>query len=286
MGKQITLLDGGCGTSLMQMAKEANVRYDVPVWIYNIEHPEFVERLASEYAAAGSKYILANTFGANRFSVEHFSDYKTTDVVREGVRIAHAALDKTDAKIVLSIGALAKLLKPYGPMSAEECAEVFTEQIGAGVEAGVDCILLQTFMDLEMMDIASTVALKYDVPVYCMMTFEGRRRTMMGDSVEKIVNRLVPKGIAGIGMNCSMGPVDSLEVIKEFREYTDLPIMFKPNSGKPITDANGNVTQPYTAEMFADEVSASFPYVDYVGGCCGTDPSYIKAIAAKLAEQA
>ena len=289
MKESITLLDGGVGTSLMEIASAKGLDTEKPVWMFNMTNPEIVAQLHQEMADAGAKIILANTFGANRFSVEHFSDYPTADVVREGVKIAHEALKGRDVKICLAAGALAKLLKPVGRkdsprwMTEEECADVYTEQLGAGVREGVDCILLQTFMDLHMMEVAVKVAMQYGVPVYSMLTFEKSGRTMMGDTVEKIVNTLTPLGISGIGMNCSMGPAESLKVIEEFHEKAELPLMFKPNAGKPITDTSGKTTQPYTAEQFAKEVRPALDYVDYIGGCCGANASYIRAIREMIA---
>lgn len=83
-------------------------------------------------------------------------------------------------------------------------------------------------------------------------------------------------------MNCSLGPEESLEVIEEYHKLTALPLMFKTNSGKPILDENGNTTQPYTPQQFADDIVPALSYVDYIGGCCGCDASYIRALRDKL----
>lgn len=292
MANKITLLDGSGGSCMMDMIAKRGIQTLDPVWAFNMKYPDLVEELYKQYIEAGSEVILANTFGANRLSVSHFSDYDPADVVREGVKIGRSVVDSTGvcgeegrkAQLWLDIGALTKLLKPEGRkdnprwMSREECEAIFTEQIGAGAEAGVDGILLETFMDLKMMEIGVQVASRYDVPIYCMMTFEKGGRTMMGNTVGQVIETLQPYGVAAVGMNCSLGPAESLEVIKQYRELTDMPLLFKPNAGKPVIDAQGNSTQPYSPEQFVEECRPALDIVQYIGGCCGTSPAYIKAM--------
>ena len=143
-------------------------------------------------------------------------------------------------------------------------------------------ILIQTFMDLEMMRVATVEAKKYGLPVMCSMTFEKNGKTMFGNSVEDTIDTLSPLGIEAIGLNCSLGPDLALPIIKEFSEKTDLPLLFKPNAGKPILSADGEAVSPYTAERFAEEVKPALQYVSYIGGCCGSDADYIKEIKKML----
>lgn len=278
----VTLLDGAYGTALMAKINARGIEDHDPVWAFNLRYPDVVSELAAEYAAAGSEIVQANTFTANRHSVGHFSDYQVADVVREGVLLAKEGVKGTGAKVSVDVGALSMLLKPYGTLTAEECEAIYREQIEPGVKAGADLIFLETFIDLSMMEIAAKAALSYGVPVFCSMTFEKRRRTIMGNSVRQIVKTLEPLGIAAVGMNCSMGPAESLEVIREYHEMTSLPLIFKPNSGKPIVAADGSMTQPYTAEQFVEEVRPALDFVSYVGGCCGSDVSYIRALRREI----
>ncbi len=271
MGKCI-LLDGSAGTALWAMADAAGVKKD-PVWKFNIEHPEFVSELHRRYIEAGCDMIQANTFDANRHSVQRSSDYSVSEVITAAVKLAKQAAEGTDVKVYTPFGPLSQLLEPYGKLSKAETDEIYTEMADAAVKAGADCIMLETFMDVEMMRIAATAAKRFDIPVICSMTFAKRRRTMMGDSVQKIVDTLSPIGIDGIGMNCSFGPVEALEVIKEYREKTSLPLYFKPNAG---------MNESYSAEQFAKEIAPALDFVSYVGGCCGSDAEYIKEIRKLL----
>jgi len=280
MKKSITLLDGAVGTTLWGIA-EAHGVGKVPVWRYNIEHPEFVEELTQKYIDAGSQIILANTFGANGPSVRHSSDYDPAQVVKAGVEITKKVTAGTGIKTCLSVGPLTEILEPYGDLEEDECRRIYDEMIKAGVEAGCDLIMIQTFMDLAMMKIAAEVAKTYGLPVFCCMTFEKIGKTMFGNSVKDTIDTLVPLGIDAIGLNCSLGPDLALPIIKEFAENTDLPIIFKPNAGKPILSSDGTTTTAYSAEQFAKDIEPALEYVIYIGGCCGSDSSYIKKTKKK-----
>ena len=280
MKKDIVLLDGAVGTSLWEKAEKYGYP-KTPVWTYNLEHPEIVRELAQDYLDAGSQIILANTFGANGPVVKRQSKYTTPEVVKAGVRLAREAVG-TKAKVSLAIGPLSVLLEPYGDMEEDECREIYEEMIGAGMEEKPDCIMIQTFMDIEMMRIAAIVAKGYNVPVFCTMTFEKAGRTMMGNSVQQVIDTLTPLGIDGIGMNCSLGPDLALPVIREFSEKTDLPLVYKPNAGKPISASNGSSAAEYDSATFVREIEPALEFVSYVGGCCGSNAEYIRALRAIL----
>ena len=280
MKKDIVLLDGAVGTSLWEKAEQHGIRKD-PVWTYNLDHPELVEALAREYLEAGSQIILANTFGANGPAVKRSSKYTTPEVVKAGVRLAHKAI-RGRARVALSIGPLSTLLEPYGDLTEEECQEIYEEQIGSGMEEKPDCIMIQTFMDIEMMRIAATVARQYSVPVLCTMTFEKKGKTLMGNSVQQVIDTLTPLHIDGIGMNCALGPDLALPVIREFSEKTDLPLVFKPNAGKPILSTSGDTVTSYDAATFVKDVAPALEFVTYIGGCCGCNAEYVKALKAVL----
>lgn len=281
MKKDIILLDGAGGTTLWSLAEEKGYAKD-PVWKYNVEHPELVKQLAELYIDAGSQIIYSNTFGANGPAVARSSNYSVAEVVSAGVRLAKEAALGTGVKVALDIGPLSLMMEPYGDLTEEEAEEIFREQIGAGMAERPDLIVLETFMDLEMLKVAASVAKSYDVPVLCTMTFEARGRTMMGNRVEDIAEELSELGVDGIGLNCSLGPVDALPIIREFAEHTDLPLVFKPNAGKPVLAEDGSVVSPYSATDFAEDVAPVLDLVTYLGGCCGSSPEYIRTLRKTL----
>jgi 5-methyltetrahydrofolate--homocysteine methyltransferase len=281
MKEGIVLLDGAVGTSLWAKAEARGFKKD-PVWRYNIEHPEIVAELAAEYADAGAEIILANTFGANGPAVKRSSSYSTPEVVSAAVRILKEAVKGRNVKTALAIGPLSALMEPYGDLTEEETAEIYREMLEAGMKEGTDIILLQTFIDLAMMRVAAEEAVKFGVPVFCCLTFERRGKTMMGNSVEDMIEELEPLGVSALGMNCSLGPDLAVPVIREFVGKTSLPLIFKPNAGKPILAADGTASTAYNAKSFADELMPAMEFVDYIGGCCGSDPSYIRELASRM----
>ncbi len=278
MRNDITLMDGGQGTTLWKKAKE-----QVAVWRYNIEDPDIVFEMMREYADAGSQIVSTNTFSANGPSMEG-TGHNVEEIMAAGLEIAHSALDGR-AKIALDVGPLTGLLKPFGTISDEEAHEIFEEQISAGMKGKPDLILLETFLDLKMMQIAASIASKYDIPLFCSMTFakyspKKGARTMMGNSIQDIIDGLREYEPAAIGLNCSMGPEETLPIIAEFSEKSDIPLLYKPNAGKPTLE--GGTEIDFT--LFANAVSkaAELENVKYMGGCCGSTPRYIGALKEKL----
>lgn len=277
MRKDITILDGAVGTSLWEKAEDK-----VAVWRYNVDNPAIVRELAREYVEAGAQIVLANTFAANATSMKG-TEYNVQDVVSRAVDLAKEGIAGR-AKLALAVGPLSELMEPYGDLTAQDAYAAFDEQISAGVaRGGVDVIYVQTFMDLEMMRAALRAACRHDIPVMCSFSFDRKGRTMMGDPVERICAELEAFPLAAIGLNCSLGPDLALPVIAQFNEATDLPLIFKPNAGKPI--GGGAYGSEFDVETFVRDSLPALNYnVKYIGGCCGSNPKYIRHLAAKVAE--
>ena len=271
----IVLLDGAVGTSLWEKTDDRG-----PVWRYNLENPAIVRELCAEYADAGARIILANTFGANRLAVKR-TDYTVQQVVSAGVRLARETVGSR-AKVALSVGPLPVLLEPYGDLTEEEAFELFDEQISAGVAEKPDVIVLQTFMDADMMHIAARAAMKHGLPIFSMMTFTEVGKTIMGHSVQRYVETMEDIPLAGIGVNCSLGPEKAVPIIASFRQYTDLPLIFKPNAGKPILQ-DGEEKVQYDVDTFVEDCMPALDCdVKYIGGCCGSNASYIRALGKRI----
>lgn len=276
MPKKVVLLDGAAGTSLWE--KTGDTR---PVWTYNVDRPEAVKELNREYVAAGSEIILANTFCANAPAVEK-EGYNVHEVITRGMRLAKAAAEGHRVKVGLCAGPLTSLLKPFGDVTHERAAEIYREMFEAGMEEKPDLIALITFMDLEMISIALREAVRFNLPVFCSMSFTKFGKTMMGNNVEKICARLEGEGASVVGLNCSLGPDAALPILQKFIDTAKVPVMFKPNAGLP----NENGDSSFDADVFAkDIVKAADMGAAYVGGCCGTNAQYIARAAKLLAER-
>lgn len=277
--EDIVLLDGAIGTGLWEKADDK-----VPVWRYNIENPAIVKELAREYAEAGSQIIHTNTFSANRITLQR-SDYTVTQVVSAAVRLAKEALGDS-AKASLDIGPLPMLMEPYGDLTEEEAFEMFDEQISAGVTEKPDLITLETFSDADMLRIAAEAAAKHGLPIFTMMTFTEVGKTIMGHSVERFIETIADLPVTAVGLNCSLGPDKAVPIIASFRQYTDLPLIFKPNAGKPILAEDGSEKVQYDVDTFVEDSMPALEHdVKYIGGCCGSSPAYIRALKNKIFEK-
>ena len=271
----IVLLDGALGTCLWEKTADK-----VPVWRYNIENPDIVTEIAEEYVDAGAQILMTNTFGANRYAVSR-TGYSVREAVSAGVRLAREAAGNR-AKAALSIGPLPVLLEPFGDLTEEEAFELFDEQISAGIDEKPDLIALETFMDADMLHIAAEAAAKHGLPIFATMTFTQVGKTIMGHSVERFVDTMKDLPIAAVGINCSLGPEKAVPIIATFRQYTDLPLIFKPNAGKPILQEGGETVEFDVDTFVADSLPALEHGVRYIGGCCGSNPSYIRALRERI----
>lgn len=268
MEHTVTLMDGAVGTNLWAMAREAGID-QTPVWQYNMTCPGLVSALAERFVAAGSRLILTNTFCANAPMVAKYPGFTVEQTVSEGVRLARAAADGR-ARVALSVGPLEKL-----PRDASErlaAAAAYDEQIGAGVAAGADCVLLQTFWDVELLTLAAERASALHVPVLCAMSFDAAGRTYGGGTPADMAAALERFDPAALGLNCSCGPEASLQVLEQFRDCTDRPLLFKPNADSRAHSSLG----------FLRAVAPALRYAAYVGGCCGTTPADIACLRGYL----
>ena len=262
--KKITLLDGASGTLLWNMA-EAEGTPKIPVWKYNTTAPHLVERLAEAYLSAGSGIIYTNTFCANPPEVEREgSDLQ--EIIETGTAIAREAASKYGARTALDFGPLTNALEPFGTTSEEDCRKYYRQMCRAGAASGADLIVLETFMDANMLDTAAEEAAQTGLPLLCTMSFSSGSRTFFGSSIDDMLDAVKPFSPAAVGLNCSFGPLQAVPVIQEFAQKTDLPLILKPN------------TADLPAEEFAKALAPALDLVSYAGACCGSDPSYIVKI--------
>lgn len=271
MPNRVTLLDGAMGSCLWEKTDN-----QVAAWRYNIENPGIVKSIHAEYIAAGAEIILANTFCANRGNVRGV-DFSVEDTVRAGVCLAKEAAAGTGTRVALDVGPLTGLLKPFGDISCEECSEMYREQIGAGMAELPDLIMLETFMDIEMLKLALIEAERFNVPIFCAMSFTKFGKTIMGNTVKKLCEALAPFRVDALGLNCSVGPEITVPIARQFADYTDIPLIFKPNAGVPTEEG-----AEFDIDTFVADMLPAADFAAYIGGCCGTTPAYIKALGMAL----
>ena len=267
MSHAITLLDGAVGTNLWAMAAERGIPR-VPVWQYNVTHPELVSELAARYVQAGSRIILTNTFCANGPAVSKHPGFRAAEVVAAGVRLAKGVAEGR-ARVALSVGPLEQV-----PLLRQErlaAAAAYDAQLRAGIDAGADCIFLQTFWERQLLTLALERAAAYGLPVLCAMTFGPDGRTYGGCSAQDFAALVEPYHPAAIGLNCSCGPAAAAGVMAELRRCTEVPLLCKPNMPPDHTPAD-----------FAAAMAPALDGLSYAGGCCGTTPEDVAALVRLL----
>ena len=273
--EKLIILDGAMGT----MIQAAGMKPGEKPEIFGMEHPDVVERIHKEYIDAGSNVIYANTFGANSHKLQG-TGFSTEQVIRANMTTAKKVAGSS-ARVALDIGPAGDLLEPLGSMKFDEAYEIFKEMVIAGAGAGADLIVIETMTDLYEAKAAVLAAKENaDLPVWVTMSFEKNARTFIGTSVESMAVCLTALGIDAVGINCSLGPKELVPIAKTLTEWTDLPVIIKPNAGLPDPRTGEYDVQ---AEEFAEEMK---PFVEMgvkiVGGCCGTDPGFIRALRAAV----
>lgn len=272
--KEFVILDGGMGTMLQ---KSGMAMGETPE-VLGITNPELLIDIHRQYINAGADIVYANTFGANRYKLEH-CEQSVEEIIQTAVANARKACEGTNSYVALDIGPIGQLLEPTGYLSFEEAYDIFKEQILAGRDA--DVIVFETMTDLMEVK-AGVLAAKEnsDLPIICTMTFEENKRTFTGCSISSMALTLEGLGVDAVGINCSLGPKELLCVVKELSEWTTLPIVVKPNAGLPDPVTNQYNVAP---EEFASYMEEMIPYgVKILGGCCGTNPDYIAALCKML----
>lgn len=273
----IILLDGAMGTMLQSAGLPAGALPET----WNIINPDVVVGIQKQYVDAGSNIIFANTFGANRLKTAGCG-YSVKELVSAGIACAKKAAEGTNTKVALDIGPIGQMLRPLGMLSFEEAYDIFREMVLAGEEAGADMVIFETMGDLREIK-AGILAAKENssLPVWATMTFEKSRRTFVGVSVPAMALTLDSLGVEAMGFNCSLGPKELLPMARELMEWTDKPVILKPNAGLPDS-ATGQYS--ITPEEFSKEVLQGLSEgIAIYGGCCGTSPGFIAALKERSA---
>lgn len=278
------LVDGAWGTQL----QARGLRLGEPAELWNLERPDQVEDVGRAYVEAGSQIILTNTFGANRLALaRHGLADRTVEINRRGVELSRLAAGDR-ARVFASLGPTGRMLM-MGEVDEVELQEVFREQSLALAEGGADAIVVETMTDVEEARIAVAAAKETGLPVVACMVFDSgpqKDRTLMGLTPEQAGAALEEAGADLIGANCGQGIAGFVSICRRLRAIAHKPIWIKPNAGLPEV-IQGQVVYRTTPGEFARYVPALLEAgADFIGGCCGTHPDFIRAIAAVLPEKA
>ena len=269
----ITYCDGGAGTLLQSWGLEAGEYPEN----WNITRPEKIIEMHRLYLEAGANIITSCTFGANRFKFDNLEE-----IITAAISNAKTACEGYDAFVALDIGPLGKMLEPLGDLPFETAVEVFSESIKIGAHAGADLVLIETMNDsLEAKAAVLAAKESCNLPVFVTCVYDETKKLMTGANPVAMISMLEGLGADAIGMNCSLGPKQMLDIVPEFAKYSSIPVIVNPNAGLPRSE-NGKTVFDINADEFADimcEIVKSGATI--IGGCCGTTPEHIRKTVEK-----
>jgi homocysteine S-methyltransferase len=285
LAEGIVIGDGAMGTLLYSRG----VAQDQCFELQSATQRDLVVGIHLEYIHAGADLIETNTYGANRLKLARFglSD-RVRELNRASAKLAKEARDVAGAPIFIggAVGPLGKPLAPYGLISVPEATDVFRGQIEALVEGGADVIVFETFSDLDELRLAIGVAKSCsDLPIVAHMTFDEDGHTLRGHTPAEVARALAPLGVAALGANCSVGPLPMVDVVAQMVAATTVPVSAMPNAGFPAR-LEGRLLYAASPRHHAEQAKRMAELgVRLLGGCCGTTPETIAAMAAALREQ-
>lgn len=276
IAESFVYFDGAMGTMLQKMGL---ITGEIPE-TYNVLHPEIIKSIHEKYIEVGANIITTNTFGANELKLKE-TGYSVEEVITKAVEIARAA--KGDKYVALDIGPIGQLLEPSGTLKFERAYEIFKRQVIAGARAGCDLILIETISDLYEAK-AAVLAVKEnsDLPVFCTMTFGEDGRTFTGTDPLTMVTLLEGLGVDALGVNCSLGPKELIPIVEKILEYSSTPVMVQANAGLPRMEEDKTIYDVTPTEYAQHVKHMAINGVRILGGCCGTDESYIKNLIDTL----
>ena len=279
LGKEVMIFDGAFGTEL----EKRGIMSKCPEML-NVTAPDQIAAIHKSYIEAGCDFITTNTFGANRIKMPD----RDRKMMIEAA-IAQAKRFRTSQYVMMDIGPLGKMLYPMGELSFDDAYEAFKEMVLIARDQ-VDGFILETFSDLyELKCALLAVKENSDKPVFTTMTFDATGHTLTGTSPRIMAELMCNMGADAIGVNCSLGPNDLRPIVAELLKYSTKPVLVQPNRGLP-TLKDGKATYSLTQDEFANAMADFCQQgVAILGGCCGTNPDFIHAIAVnkgkKVAER-
>ena len=280
LGKEFLYFDGAMGTMLQEAGMVAG---DCPE-DWSIEKPEVLIDIHRRYYEAGSNIATANTFGANAIKLE--SKYSLEEVIVSAINNAKAAakLVSGDSKryVALDVGPTGKLLAPFGDLDFEDAYEAFANVVRIGASAGADLICIETMSDTYEMKAAVLAAKENcDLPIIATFTFDETAKLLTGADIKASVALLEGLRVDAFGINCGLGPKQMLPIVKAMSRYASLPLVVQANAGLPRQE-NGKTVFDITKQEFASYMATMLEYgVSVVGGCCGTNPEYIRGLISE-----
>ena len=274
--KEYIYLDGATGSNLQGKGLEAG---ECPeTWI--LEHPQALIELQKAYVEAGTNILYAPTFTANRIKLAEYGLEDRLDEINE--KLVALSKEAADGKAFVAgdLTMTGQQLVPIGTLDFEELIDIYKEQITSLVKAGADLLVVETMMSLQEARAALIAAKEIcDLPVMVTLTFESDGKTLFGTDPETAVVVLQSLGASAVGVNCSTGPQQMVEVVRAMKAVAQVPVIAKPNAGLPSLNADGKTVYDMNPEQFGEQMKLlAEAGATIMGGCCGTTPKHIEML--------
>lgn len=277
------LADGATGTNYFRVGLESGE----PPEFWITDHPDRVIGLHQQFVDAGADIILTNTFGCNRHRLKlHNAQARVHELAAGAARLARSVADAASRPVVVagSVGPTGELFEPLGALTHDEAVDAFAEQIEGLKEGGADVAWIETMSAPEEMRAAAEAAIRVGMPYVCTMSFDTAGRTMMGLAPNTLAAQFadLPVAPVAIGANCGVGASDILVSVLEMAGSTN-PIVCKGNCGIPKFEGT-TITYSGTPELMAKYARLAVDAgARIIGGCCGTSPEHLRAMAESIA---
>lgn len=278
------LCDGAMGTMIHHRGVPIDACFDE----LNLSNPKMIVEIHRQYIAAGAEIIETNTFGGNWFRLnEHNLGGRVRDINLRGAKLAREAREISGQPVFVagSIGPTARVVEPIGTTSTVAVRDAFSDQVEALLEGGVDLLMIETVSSLDEMVLAVEAAREAsDLPVVAQMTFADDLRTMGGNRIVEVAAVLNELGVDVVGVNCSVGPRHTIDVLKELTVAggPEMHYSGQPNAGFPM-QAGNRVLYPSSPDYFAQYAREAVSLgLAVIGGCCGTTPEHISAMRTAI----
>lgn len=273
---KIVILDGGMGTLLQKSGMPSGLCPEK----WACENLDLIQSIQKDYTDAGANIIYTFTFGANPIKLSEYRLSDETCSINKTLAMAAKRAAGGRALVAGDISSCGSLLAPFGNIEFEEAVDSFKRQIKGLLDGGVDLFVVETMMDIQEAR-AALIAIKElcDLPIIATMTFEPNKRTLMGSDPVSALVTLQSLGADAVGCNCSAGPAEMVDIISQMKPYAKVPLVAKPNAGKPRFE-KGKTVFEMDAEGFTSYAEALVEAgANALGGCCGTTPEYIRKLA-------
>jgi 5-methyltetrahydrofolate--homocysteine methyltransferase len=276
---RVLLTEGATGTNFQEMGLPPGVAPEE--WVFDV--PDRVRELHARFVRAGSEFALTCSFGANSVRLADGPlAGRASELNVRAVELAREVVGE-DGLVGGAIGPTGQLVEPYGPLTRARCEAAYAQQAQALVEGGVDVLVLETFFALEeALWAVDGIRSVTETPLVISFSFDQGTRTMMGVSPADVVGAFQPLGVAALGANCGRSLEDNDTVVSEFLQATSVPVWIKPNAGVPRVLGDTVVYEADPATLAAHVADYARQGARIVGGCCGTTPEHIAAIARAI----